>query len=271
MIYLHIGAQKTGSTTLQQIMYSESSLLKDQGFIYARTVDGDENVVSHYNSVRGFFSNCESEIANTNIFLDQFSDSRAKYIISAENLSNWPAQSDGKSFSKWEYKENKAGIVAKISESLSNHEVKIIYCVRNRKDYLKSLFKQHLKVNYEVSRSIDQSLHMFLRRELPRSDFTLEESIWRTYFEDVETIDYDAFRSEGLVEAFFDIIGCQYIDWSRSSNLNISPTWMDLERRRIKNSYGTNLTIEDKEKSKAFNESVEKYVDNVIMSNLKEE
>ena len=161
----------------------------------------------------------------------------------------------------------KSRIIKKIKDSLSDHDVKVILFTRNRLDYLKSLFKQHLKVNYEISRSIDHSLYKFLARELIRSDFGFEAGLWERYFEHVEIVDYDKHKNGSLLKRFSDAIELK-IELSATNDQNISPDWIHLEKRRIKMSYGANLEVFDFQKAEAFNANAEKYVSNVIRAKI---
>ena len=267
MIFLHIGAQKTGSTTIQKALYDCRDELKSDNLYYADVLPDDPNKVSHYNSVRGFFSDSAKEKAAVKAFVDQFDDSSKNYIISAENLSNWPNFRPGGNSSGEEYVNKKKEIVHNIREEFRNHEVAVIFYIRDRAAFLKSLFKQHLKVNYEASRSLDQSLHLFMKRELIRSDFGVEAKIWQDEFEKVHILDYDKYKKSGLLDSFSACI--KYKSTLRTSeDLNISPNWAILEKRRIENSLGADIKISDTKKAQIFDSETEHFVSGVIASYL---
>ncbi|WP_335949700.1 sulfotransferase domain-containing protein [Salipiger bermudensis] len=257
-IYIHIGAQKTGSTTLQQAVFNNKEHLLKSGLLYPDVLPGDSNKVSHYNSVRGLFSENAAEVYETKQFFKSIEGFSGDILISAENLSNWPAVEADM------YEAKKRAALQGLKELVGGANVKVIFCVRDRVEYLKSLFKQHLKVNKEVSRSVDQSLHRFLRRELVRSDFGKEAEMWRDAFGTVSIIDYDRYKRGGLIEAFCGEIGYGFSD-SNVENKNISPNWAALEARRIGLSLGPVGVPLDADKEKAFNEDCERFVNSVIL------
>lgn len=142
----------------------------------------------------------------------------------------------------------------------------VVLCVRNRSDYLKSLFKQHLKVNLQMSRSLDHSLHQFLNRELVRSDFAQEAALWQEVFPKVREIDFDAHKSGTLIAKFLEAIDRSRIELADVVDQNISPDWTSLEARRVLISTGAKQGEPDPAKRERFNEIVETYVSNIIQS-----
>ncbi len=264
MLYIHIGAQKTGSTTIQKALYDNRAQLRKNGLTYVDVLPEDTNKVSHYNSVRGFFSAAQDEVGHTERFVAQIKDPRQDYLISAENLSNWPAMRNGQAAD--DYVALKRQCLTRIRAAFSGHEVTVVLCIRNRCDYLKSLFKQHLKVNIQMSRSLDHSLHQFLNRELVRSDFAQESALWREFFPRVREIDFDAHRRGTLVAAFLEAIDHPEIDLADVVDQNISPDWTSLEAQRVLISTGAKQGEPDPAKRARFNEMVETYVSNIIRS-----
>lgn len=264
MLYVHIGAQKTGSTTIQKALYDNRAQLLKHGLRYVDVLPEDTNKVSHYNSVRGFFSTAQDQIEHTRKFVSQINDPGLDYLISAENLSNWPAGPPGHAAD--DYVALKRKCLVDISAAFARHEVTVVLCVRNRSDYLKSLFKQHLKVNLQMSRSLDHSLHQFLNCELVRSDFAQEAALWQEVFPKVREIDFDAHKSGTLIAKFLEAIDRSRIELADVVDQNISPDWTSLEARRVLISTGAKQGEPDPAKRERFNEIVETYVSNIIQS-----
>ena len=94
-LYLHIGAQKTGTTSIQAALSDQRHLLAQQGIHYPEPEPDDPNKVSHYNSFRGFFSRREDQCAATERFIQRISALEGDMILSAECLSAWPARRPG--------------------------------------------------------------------------------------------------------------------------------------------------------------------------------
>jgi len=266
MLYIHIGAQKTGTTTIQKALFENKNVLRAHGLNYLDVLPDDPNKQSHYNSVRGFFSASEIEVSKTDSFVKTVADPGQNYLISAENLSNWPVAGPGDD--KDTYIKLKRECLAKIKRAFSAHQVTVILCVRNQRDYLKSLFKQHLKVTDRVTRSIDQSLHGFLDREIPRSDFAVEAELWDEFFTKVHVIDFEACKNGLLIDAFLEAVDLSGIALEDVDDQNISPDWTSLEKRRMRIATGAILSDPSPEKRRDFNKMVNAYVTNTIAARL---
>lgn len=267
MLYIHIGAQKTGTTTIQKSLFENKDVLRAHGLNYLDVLPDDPNKQSHYNSVRGFFSSNEIEISRTESFVKTVEDPSQNYLISAENFSNWPVAGPGDN--KDTYIKLKRECLAKIERAFSAHQVTVILCVRHQRDYLKSLFKQHLKVTDRVTRSIDQSLHDFLNREIPRSDFAVEAELWGEFFSKVHVIDFEACKNGFLIDAFLEAVDLSGIPLKEVEDQNISPDWTSLEKRRIRIATGATLSGPSPEKRRTFNRMVNTYVTNTIAARVK--
>jgi hypothetical protein len=267
MLYVHIGAQKTGTTTIQKALFENKGVLRAHGLNYLDVLPDDPNKQSHYNSVRGFFSSNAIEISRTESFVKTVKDPSQNYLISAENLSNWPVTGHGDD--RETYIKLKRACLTKIKSAFSEHEVTVILCVRNQRDYLKSLFKQHLKVTDRVTRSIDQSLHDFLGREIPRSDFALEAELWAECFAKVHVIDFEACKNGSLIDTFLAAVDLSGITLKPVVDQNISPDWTSLEARRMRIATGAKPGNPIPEKRQDFNKMVNTYVTNTIKARLK--
>lgn len=200
-LFLHIGAQKTGTTSIQAVLKANSEALSDLGYCYPEVEMDDENKVSHYNSFRGFFSKHPGQRASTSQFIDRVSVVPMDLILSAECLSAWPPRPSGVKLHA--LRRRKSEIVCKIRDSFPNHDVKVILFKRNGPDFLRSLYGQYLKVTGRLDTAAEYD--SFLSRESHLADFDSEISIWKTAFSDVEVVDYDAITSS--VTAFCDVVG----------------------------------------------------------------
>lgn len=257
-LYLHIGAQKTGSTTIQEALAKNRAALREVGLEYPEAEPEDGNKVSHYNSFRGFFTKHPSQIDSTKTFMQRINAIRGDVLLSSEVLSNWPALKMGERAEV--YWKRKRQVLLQIREAIRDPAVRVIICTRERRSYLKSLFKQHLKVLNAPSISIDAELHAFLARELIRSDMEREVELWGEVFADVRVIDFDQHKNGTLLSAFVATLD-HPIQLQETERKNVSPDWTDLECRRIQCTFGRGLGKgPSADARKAFNDAIEKMV-----------
>lgn len=235
-LYLHIGAQKTGTTTIQAALDHGRARLQEVGLHYPEVEPGDRNKVSHYNSLRGFFSHDTQHISSTRSFLERINGLDGDVLLSGEALSNWPAVKPGQTPD--DYWARKQDLLSRMRESIADPDVRIIFCIRERRSYLKSLFKQHLKVQKRPSSSIEDELRGFLRREVVRSDMQRQVHVWQQVFGEVRVIRFDDHARDGsLLKAFMQQID-RDLPLQDVEPRNVSPDWTDLELRRIGVTFG---------------------------------
>ncbi|AGT09486.1 hypothetical protein [Paracoccus aminophilus] len=257
-LYIHIGAQKTGSTTIQAALAANREALQAHGLIYPEVEENDPNKVSHYNSLRSFFSQSDVESAALNPFVQRINKLKGNVLISAEALSNWPRLRPQEAESV--YWQRKRAALVKLRAALAAEDVKIVMCMRERASYLKSLFKQHLKIFKRPSISIDEMLADFLRHEIYRSNLVKQRAAWAEIFGEVRTIDFDAHQDGSLIPAFMRAVDCSFVPREVEIK-NVSPSWADLEKRRMQVTLGLNAeaTI-DPAKSAEYSALIEQRV-----------
>lgn len=259
-LYLHIGAQKTGSTTIQAALSRDRAALRKAGLEYPEVEPGDPNKVSHYNSFRGFFTKQQAQIDSTRAFVRRINAMRGggDVLLSSEVLSNWPPSRPGEEAEA--YWKRKRQVLLQIRDAFDDKDVRVILCIRERRSYLKSLFKQYMKVVVAPSISIDAELYTFLSHTLIRSDLEREARLWGEVFGDVRVIDFDRHKDGSLLTAFVATLD-RPIALREATRWNVSPDWTDLECLRIQRCFGTELRGEPgAEARQTFNDLVEAMV-----------
>lgn len=269
-LYLHIGAQKTGSTTIQAALAQSRDLLREFGLNYPESEPDDLEKASHYNCFRGYFSQRQDQAELTGRFVSRVNDLPGDVLLSSEALSNWPAYRSSDTAAT--YLARKHACLAAMRADLAATDIKVILCIRERRSYLKSLFKQHLKIQRRVSLSIESELASFLAQELPRSDMRKQIPLWEALFGKVRVIDFDRHAADGsLLPAFVSALD-RHFELPAAGVRNISPDWTALELRRLSVSLGIDAALEaDSEKAFEFNRKVEDIVDRTIAAALKAE
>lgn len=255
--YLHIGAQKTGSTTIQKYLYSNRKALGKAGFHYPEVDHYDANKTSHYNAVRGAFTDEVYWQEVTDRFFRRVNGLDGNVIISAENLSAWPALDRNLHIKgHWEQKRQ---VLHKIRDAIKDPDVRVIFCTRNRFDFMKSLFNQHLKVLSQPSLSIEDALRSFLAHNRHLIYYRKQADLWREVFGHVEVIDYEKYKAGGLLDAFMKAIDCD-LRFAEPARLNASIDWASLEARRASMTLGGHMSTFDKVKATEFNKMAEQQV-----------
>lgn len=243
-LYLHIGAQKTGSTTIQSALSHDRKKLRRAGLVYPRSEPGDRNKVSHYNSFRGYFSLSRDSVAQTRSFVDRINRIEGDLLLSSEALSNWPVVVSGER--PEDYWARKQDVLRQIRTDLAHKDVRVIFCIRERASYLKSLFKQHLKVLKAPSVSLETELRAFLAREVMRSDMQRQIRVWSELFGEVRVIDFDHHARAGTLLPAFVATLDRPLELTDVKRRNVSPDWTQLEYLRLRRTFGSEvLSLDD--------------------------
>lgn len=200
-LFLHIGTQKTGTSSIQSALSANRKVLLDHGFDYPEVEADDGNKVSHYNSFRGFFSVREDQQASTQRFVERAAASKHHLVLSAECLSAWPGRRDNEDMvALWR---RKAEIVGTIRAAFPNHDATVIMYTRDERTFLQSLYQQSLKV--KGWQDTPENWRFFMSREGHLTSYGEEINCWRTHFDEVRVINYDRIASS--VKTFCTITG----------------------------------------------------------------
>lgn len=180
-VILHIGLEKTGTTTIQRVFNSNSELLMDKGVYYPRYF-GEENHVCLYNYAKSksaidelrIYSGLKSEddvekfrIDFRDMFLKDVKDKNPEYLVlSNEHLSSRLSGVEGVSRLK------------ELLESISD-DIKVVMYVRNIFDFLVSSYSTAIKCG-ETKSFID---YIPDGKELPfRYKLSSVVKLWLTVF-----------------------------------------------------------------------------------------
>lgn len=182
-IYLHIGQQKTGSTSLQHFFSNNRKKLKKLGFEYPLPLKAGGH---HYIPRFIFSESTKRDMALLNSLRKNVLTSKAEnIIISAENFFNTNVDA------------------ASIKEALGNHQYKVIVYLRRYDEYCESMYKQQVK---SLTTAKPWTVEEYMREMHPAlgqryqilhhyaKTFGKENVIVRTYSETQNNI-YDDFLS----------------------------------------------------------------------------
>lgn len=155
-IYIHIGFGKTGTTSIQDMLYLYRNNLKKQGVLYPVTGlrgSGHHNLAQlGTTELPMLFDNLKNEIENSHC---------ERIVLSSEFFV----------FCKNEY-------VSALAKSLSGYSTTIVFYVRNQVSLLESVFLQWQKVGSEYDEHID----LFFLKHKHSFDFNKKIEPWALHF-----------------------------------------------------------------------------------------
>lgn len=193
-IFIHIGTHKTGTTSIQNILFSNKDELKNKNILYPSS--GCTNTKAHHNLVYqsakswkykeafGGWRELENEVSRMK---------PESVVLSAENFSG--------------YFKNKKVIddIKSFCESIEATPV-IVACIRPQVDYIDSIYSQNCATGYEKRKYAEYVMESLSD---PAFDFESILGRWFDEFSDVRLIDYTEFSENGL-NPFFKAIECDF-------------------------------------------------------------
>lgn len=130
MLYLHIGSQKTGSSSIQHMLRDNTEALAEQGFHYVNAGrDNQKRLRIHHNRIAALLKEGTAAPTFSRLVAEVEASRCENFIISAELLSS-------------------PGLGRSLSEHIPQHlkdKTKVIIYLRRPDLYLESLYKQRVK------------------------------------------------------------------------------------------------------------------------------
>ena len=191
-LVIHIGARKTASTAIQKFLFTNNDSLRTLGchYIQAARMDNEEGWISFYAhhraaQVEKFGSSQWNEINKEIESEDQIN----KFIVSSELFYSLPLKD-----------------IQLIREYTKDLDVKIVFVIRDRMDFLVSEYKQQIKISLE-----DRGFKDFTAEHIALSDFKNHAENWMAAFgkDNLKIIDYDKTKKNKLniINVFCEELG----------------------------------------------------------------
>lgn len=237
-LYIHIGCEKTGTTSIQNVLADNRSELLKQGTFYpelgklkfaqivlpaalqpldtpdrprADYYPGNENIDT--DTIWNGFIKLAQENADKNI------------ILSAEHFSSRTHEQGLQYLSK------------KMQQLLPLFNIKVVVYLRRQDKFMESTYSTIIKAGGRLSFDAFYNAHLPLR---DRYDFSILLSRWRKFFDKDQLVvkDYETeVKSKGLLTSFFEIVGINGQALSmKSQNENTSWPANVIELARLCNS-----------------------------------
>jgi len=201
-LILHIGMEKTGSTSIQSCLESNKELLQQHGILYP---DVGKVSAHHYE-----IAHLKQDPAVVSDALESESENYDKVILSSEHFSR--ASSDTQ--------------IGEYREVLRNFDTTVICYLRDPLSWLVSLFGEHIKWGGRAT--IDD----FFRRSNWKFNYALLLDRWSSIFgaESFHCFNYGCY--DNVVEHFVAMsVGELNLDMAYSSNRSDSTAFLEIVRR----------------------------------------
>ena len=229
-IYLHIGLEKTGTTSIQRFLIDNRIKLYDLGIFYPLTGilrrQGLEGSVARYGHL-----NLKWELEKLGAYDPHAGDwtellrevdalKPEKIVISAETMSSLNTEQ-----------------ISQLKNLLIKYDVKILFCVRKQEDFLKSYYSQSVKAG-----RMFKTITKCLNEDTFYSKLNYYEIIkpWALNFgsENIKVSVFEQARKEGIIQSFlknidFDPIRLDDEMFEISSKENKSPSIKVIKVTRI--------------------------------------
>lgn len=218
VFYIHIGAHKVGSTSLQRLFAMNAGLLKEHGLIYT---DVGKGPFAHHPLAKAYTGT--KDIANRD-------ELRANL---AQLARNHPDKRFLLSSEIFEYVRQPG--IRDIAEAIAPHPAKIIFYVRDFTRQIPSKYAQRTKTGGNL-RNFDEFLD--IAREMRALGFAKIASHWAEHFGweavHVRLLDRDALVGGDLLKDAWHLLDLPEEAFARCDPeslepINVSPPWVTLE------------------------------------------
>jgi hypothetical protein len=201
LLYLHVGNQKTGSTSIQRVLDAHREELAETGFLYPRNswaLGRDDYQHSKWSRafVRGRATVAERYIAG----LARMVQPDQRVILSTENLSRGRVPADGTLLGE------RREYLTRVRAALEPFDVHVIVLLRSQDSFADSLYRELSVKRGGANRLAD--FDKWVERSTERFDYEPAIELYREFFDDVTVLNFDKSLSQGgPVKAFFDAVG----------------------------------------------------------------
>ena len=191
-LVIHIGARKTASTAIQKYLFTNNDSLRTHGchYIQEARMDNEEGWISFFAHHRAAqvekYGSLQWDKINKEI---EDENQISKFIISSELFYSLPRKD-----------------IQLIREYTKDLDVKIVFVIRDRMDFLVSEYKQQIKISLE-----DRSFKDFTAEHIALSDFKNHARNWMAAFgeDNLKMIDYDKIKKNkaNIINVFCEELG----------------------------------------------------------------
>lgn len=238
-LILHIGAPKTGTSFIQQVLKNNSNALNACGYHYFENLRWHDGSHHHFAfslmglnygnvSFDSYEQNCDKLVSEMKL------NPNSTYILSSELLF----------FDANKYKGSLELFFSNFSQ------VTVVVYLRNPVDYLTSLYKQMVR---DPNDMLSLSPEEFAKSRINILSYKTIVDSYRDLAAKVNVIDYD--KSKDIIEDIFSGFSCPKLEYSTSKRVNTS-----IEGASLKLKIEINKICRDFEENKKYNALIEDFI-----------
>jgi hypothetical protein len=228
-LIVHAGTHKTGTTTIQHVLADNRAFLREHGLVYPDSVvPFGKSRAAHHQFAAALTGADAGAEAQAPAFVRAAREGLAPdatLLLSAESIYRHQRGQSHVDFSLdpatfWDRR--RAYLVA-LAAALVGFDVEILLFLRRRDAFAQSLYREFIAMKYWQG-----PFPAFLETFAPYFDYERHVALFRAVFTTVRIESYEAAVAEGLVPAFFRIIGFPAPPGAEALWLRRSPDGDDL-------------------------------------------
>lgn len=233
VLYLHVGADKTGSTFIQSLLYRNSSLLDEHGFYYPEPRGREKDVSSLYNHhlIAAYFSDDPSSLDFYSVREDKFThkeikDEASQYMgyleagLVAGNFHSMVISYEGLN-----------GLSRNELSSLKHYfikyfdEIKVVYYLKPHMSYALSAMSQRVRLG-KPSWEVHPPVNLYYDKLANLSDVFGKSNLF------VKPFSSSSFLNNSFVEDFCSVIGFKFFsEFQNNESKDRNASLSDLSTR----------------------------------------
>lgn len=221
-VIIHAGTHKTGTTSIQKILFDNRDWLAERGIIYPWGGVYDGIKTPHHRFSHDLTGVNPAHLDRARAFIDQtFSQAEKAHtiIISAEpvyrhidNFDGWTGYSQFPDF--WARRNT---YLARLASAFHGENPEIFLYFRNRAEFVRSFTAQAIKKKYWQGDTSD-----FERDFAPMLDYERQIHCFKAHFSKVTVRDYDT-TAHNIIPAFFQDTGLPLPPGDMNVRVNVTP------------------------------------------------
>jgi hypothetical protein len=207
-LILHAGTHKTGTTTIQQVLADNRAFLRGHGLVYPdSTVPFGVARAAHHPFAAALAGAEPAGEAKAAAFLQAARDALpagATLLLSAESIYRHQRGRANRDFSvdPADFWDRRRAYLAALAAARAAFDVEVLLFLRRRDAFAQSLYREFITMKYWQG-----PFPVFLATFAPYFDYERHVALFREVFASVQVESYDRAAAEGVVPAFFRIIG----------------------------------------------------------------
>jgi hypothetical protein len=205
-LFLHAGTHKTGTTSLQQLLFDNRRWLMERGLVYANGVPPFSDRRSHHRLARAIVGGSRLDLWRAGRFFRALRSEGGPsdtILISAESIyRHISGRYDFDCYRIPDYWERRRRYLERFANLARDYDVTVILFFREKESFAKSLYGELTGHKKWTGREEE-----FRSALAPWFEYDRQVALFREVFGRVIVLDYDAALSKGVVATFFAAIG----------------------------------------------------------------